>query len=244
MPRKLTFDFSGHRVLVTGGSQGIGLAIAESFSEAGAKVSITGTREAATDYEGDLSQFEYFQVDLSQPEERISLAESVGEISVLVNNAGLSNPNGAEFEMEGFRHTMEVDLVAPADLSFLFSESLADMQGSVINVGSLACFLAIRDGPAYTAAKAGLLGLTRALADKWAPRGVRVNLVAPGFVETRLTRGLHESERFTENLKKILPIQRWAAIEDIAPAVLFLASDGAAYITGQSIIVDGGFVLR
>ena len=244
MTRKLSFDFSEDRVLVTGGSQGIGLGIARAFAASGSRVCITGTRASAESYDDDLSQFEYFQADLSQAEDRISLATAVGDISILVNNAGLSNPDGAEFAMEGFRHTMEVDLIAPADLSFLFSKSISEKQGSIINIGSAACFIAIRNGPAYTAAKAGLLGLTRALADKWAPEGIRVNLVAPGYVATRLTGGLHESDRFTENLKKILPIQRWGTAEDVAPAVLFLASDGAAYITGQTIISDGGLLLR
>lgn len=244
MARQVSFNFTGKRALVTGGSQGIGLSIAEAFHSAGAEVCITGTRFCAGDYDTELSPFSYFQVDLADPQARIALAEYVGEIDILVNNAGLSNDGGAEFEMEGFRRTLEVDLVAPSDLSFLFYESLAARRGSIVNIGSAACFLSIKNVPAYTASKSGLLGLTRALGDKWASKGVRVNLVAPGYVETALMSEFSAQEGFTESLQKILPMSRWGTPEDISPAVLFLASDGAAYITGQSIIADGGLMLR
>lgn len=244
MMDQMTFDFTGKHVLVTGGSQGIGLAIADGFHAAGAHVRITGTRPSADDYDGDLGAFTYHQIDLADPDARRTLCEDITSLDVLVNNAGLSNGGGAEFEMEGFRHTMEVDLVAPADLAFQFAEKLSAGGGSIINVGSSASFLAIRDVPGYTASKSGLLGLTRALADKWAPKGIRVNLVAPGYIATQLTGGLQQLDGFTENLKRVVPLKRWGEPRDVAPAVLFLASDHAAYITGQSIIIDGGLMLR
>lgn len=244
MSDQVSFNFTGKRVLVTGASQGIGLSIAEAFHSAGAEVCITGTRSSADEYESDLSIFSYFQIDLADPQARIALAESVGDIDILVNNAGLSNEGGAEFEMEGFRHTLEVDLVAPSGLAFLFYESLAARGGSIVNIGSAACFLGIKNVPGYTASKSGLLGLTRALGDKWAPKGIRVNLVAPGYIETQLMSEFSAQDGFSESLQKILPMRRWGTPEDISPAVLFLASDGAAYITGQSIIADGGLMLR
>lgn len=244
MSASLSFDFSEKIALVTGASQGIGLAIAQAFHKSGATVHITGTRADASEYASDLSAFTYHQADMADPGQRERLCRDVGAIDVLVNNAGLSNPRGAEFEMEGFRHTLEIDLVAPADLAFKFAASLAERRGSVINIGSAACFLAVKDVPSYTASKAGLLGLTRSLADKWAPKGVRVNLVAPGYVATKLTSDFHENETFTKNLEKIIPLHRWGEPEEMAPPVLFLASDAASYITGQAIVADGGLMLR
>lgn len=244
MESQVIFNFKAKRVLVTGGTQGIGLGIANAFYKAGADVVITGTRDKSSDYDTDLSAFSYIPVNLSRALERVTLADQVGDIDILINNAGVSNSTGGEFEMDGFRHTLEVDLVAPADLAFRFSKSLTQRRGAIVNIGSAACFLAIRSSPAYTAAKAGLLGLTRALADKWAPKGIRVNLVAPGYVNTQLVGPLHDNEEFSKSLISTLPIPRWGEPEDIAPTVLFLASDSASYITGQSILVDGGLVLR
>lgn len=238
------FDFSGKKVLVTGASQGIGLEIAKQFHLANAEVVITGTRGDKEDYDGELDHFDYVQTDLSEPEHRKRLAERVRALDILVNNAGISDGSGGEFEMDGFRKTLEVDLVAPSDLAFRFANTLSQNKGSIINIGSAACFLAIKDAPSYTASKAGLLGLTRSLADKWASQGIRVNLVAPGYIDTCMTSSLKSHEKFTENLKRILPLRRWGNPEDIAPAVLFLASPSASYITGQSLIIDGGLMLR
>ncbi|SIN65640.1 3-oxoacyl-[acyl-carrier protein] reductase [Parasphingorhabdus marina DSM 22363] len=238
------FQFSGKQVLVTGGSQGIGLAIAQAFRWAGADVHITGTRKDRKSYKANLSSFDYTQIDLADATARKALPKEVGEIDILINNAGLSNSGGAEFEMEGFKHTLEVDLVAPADLAFGFYESLSRRKGAIINIGSAASFIAIRSIPGYTSSKAGLLGLTRALADKWARDDIRVNLVAPGYISTEVTSALQKRVGFTDNLKRILPMARWGEPEEVASTVLFLASDAASYVTGQSLIVDGGLMLR
>jgi 3-oxoacyl-[acyl-carrier protein] reductase len=116
--------------------------------------------------------------------------------------------------------------------------------GAVVNVGSLASFLAIKEGPAYTASKAGLLGLTRALGDKWALEGVRVNMVAPGFIETRMTARMRVDGDFEKKLLRAVPMRRWGAPSEIADAIVFLASPAASYITGQSLAIDGGLLLR
>ena len=130
------------------------------------------------------------------------------------------------------------------DLSVRLFPALKAGQGAIVNVGSLASFLAIREAPAYTASKAGLLGLTRALADKWATEAVRVNLVAPGFIATRMTASARTNPDFEKRLLKAIPMRRWGDPAEVAQAIVFLASPAAGYITGQSLAIDGGLLLR
>ena len=236
------FDFQGKRVLVTGGTQGIGLGIAEAFVDSGAEVIVSGTRESATDYEDDLSRFTYLRARLDQPEDRAFLVEAAGSIDILVNNAGQSHPD--EFSMTGYSQVIEVNLNAAAELCYLFHPILRERGGSIVNVGSVASFVAIGYAPAYTASKAGLLGFTRAVADQWARDRVRVNLVAPGFIETRMTAGVRADERKAGNTLRAIPLRRFGTPAEVAAAALFLASPQASYITGQSIVVDGGIMLR
>ena len=176
---------TGKTILVTGGSQGIGLATATAFSALGASVHITGTRAAATDYDDDLSGLIYHRADMASDDDRATLAGSVGDLDVLVNNAGTGGSD--EYTTAGFARILAINLTAVMDLSTRFHAGLAASKGSIVNVGSLSSFLALKETPAYTASKTGLLGLTRALADKWSGDGIRVNLVAPGFI-ARLNR--------------------------------------------------------
>jgi 3-oxoacyl-[acyl-carrier protein] reductase len=238
----IRFDFDGKRVLVTGGTQGIGLGIAQAFADSGADVIISGTRASAADYEDDLSRFIYLRARLDRPEDSALLVEAAGPIDILVNNAGQSHPD--EYSMTGYGQVIEVNLNAAAELFYLFHPVLRERGGSIVNVGSVASFVAIGYAPAYTASKAGLLGFTRAVADQWARDGVRVNLVAPGFIETRMTAGVTGDERKAGNTLRAIPLRRFGTPAEVAAATLFLASPQASYITGQSLVVDGGMMLR
>jgi 3-oxoacyl-[acyl-carrier protein] reductase len=238
----IRFDFTDKTVLVTGGGQGIGLAIASAFADAGARVHITGTRAQASDYDSDLSRFAYHQLDLRQPASRAALVERFAGLDVLVGNA--AHVGSDEYNIDGFSETIEANLNASADLCFRFHGQLKRRNGCVIMTGSVASFISLRRTPAYTASKAGLLGLARALADQWAHDGVRVNVVAPGFVETRMTEWAREDDAAHSALLKTVPARRFGRPEEIAPAVLFLASPEASYITGQSLAIDGGLLLR
>ncbi|BFM15062.1 SDR family oxidoreductase [Maricurvus nonylphenolicus] len=235
-------DLTGKVALVTGASQGIGLGIARSFLAAGASVHITGTRPTASDYDSDLSQFTYHQADLSTLEGQHGLYRNIAEIDVLVNNAGIVQSN--EYEGEVFRKTIEMNLNGVMELCQLYAETLIARGGSVINIASLSAYLSLRDTPAYTASKAGLLGLTRALADQWARKGVRVNAISPGFIQTRMTGSYQVDPRVEKKLLSNVPMNRWGQPQDIGGVAVFLASPLAAYITGVSIPVDGGVLLR
>ncbi|MBV7257145.1 SDR family oxidoreductase [Pacificimonas sp. WHA3] len=233
----------GKRVLVTGGTQGIGQATAALFRDAGAKVTITGTRAAASDYDGeDLAGMTYLQCRMTDKAEIDALAARFDALDALVNNAGMGRQD--EYEQDAFEEVILVNLSAVMKLSTLLRPALAKARGSIVNVGSLSSFLALKETPAYTASKAGILGLTRALADKWAPDGIRVNMVAPGFIETRMTSGMRADAGFEKKLLKAVPMRRWGAPEEVAECIAFLAGPGASYVTGQSLAMDGGLMLR
>jgi 3-oxoacyl-[acyl-carrier protein] reductase len=235
-------EFKGKRVLVTGGSQGIGLATARAFQENGATVFVTGTRASAADYADDLSAFTYIAADFSKPDTAAAVAAAAGDIDILVNNAGTGRPD--EYSDKGFRTVIDVNLNSVMALSLALHPTLKARKGAIVNMGSLSSFLALRETPAYTASKAGLLGLTRALADKWAPDGIRVNMVAPGFIRTRMTEIQRTDADYEKRLLKAVPMRRWGEPEEVAETVLFLASPRAPYVTGQSIAIDGGLMLR
>ena len=232
----------GKTALVTGGSQGIGHATAAALAAAGAAVTVTGTRASFADYDSPIDGVGYIQADLSDPAARVALAARFTALDVLVNNAGGGNAN--EYDQAAFEAVIDLNLNAVMDLSVRLFPLLKATRGSIVNVGSLASFLALKETPAYTASKAGLLGLTRALGDKWAPDGVRVKLVAPGFIATRMTARMRTDAAYEARLLKAVPMRRWGEPGEIADAILFLASPAASYITGQSLAIDGGLMLR
>ena len=232
----------GKRVLVTGGSQGIGRATALAFRDLGADVTITGTRAGPGDYDEAMDGLAYVRCDMSIDADRARLADAAGDLDVLVNNAGGGRAD--EYTIEGFAAVVALNLTAQMDLCLRAHAGLKARGGNVVNVGSLSSFLAIKEVPAYTASKTGLLGLTRALADGWAKDGIRVNMVAPGFVRTRMT-GNHRGDAGHEKrLLKAVPMQRWGEPAEIAGPILFLASPAASYMTGASLAIDGGLMLR
>jgi NAD(P)-dependent dehydrogenase (short-subunit alcohol dehydrogenase family) len=242
----LVFDFSGAHVLVTGGTSGIGHAIAHAFATAGAHVTITGTKAAPADYDTDLARFTYHQCRMTEPGDIEAVAASCDRLDVLVNNAGQNLPGGrSEYEPDVFEETVAVNLFGAFRMASATRELLAasDLPGgaSIVNLGSMSSFFGIEMVPGYGAAKAGIVQLTKTLAVAWAEHGIRVNAVAPGVVETNMTKPMMPFEALTAPLLARTPMGRFAAPGEIAPAVLFLASSAAAYVTGQTLAVDGGF---
>jgi len=245
-PERVRFDFTGIRVLVTGGSSGIGHGIARAFAAAGAQVVITGRRAAAADYDVDLSGLEYRSLEVSDGGAIQSLANSLSDLDVLVNNAGATLPGGkSEYLPEVFEESVRINLFGAYRLAAACHDKLAasglDGGASIVNLASLASYFARTPVPGYGAAKAGIVQLTKTLAAEWAKDRIRVNAVAPGLIRSNMTARVQQLPEYTRQDFARMPISRWGTPEDVAPAVLFLASPAARYITGQTVAVDGGY---
>jgi NAD(P)-dependent dehydrogenase (short-subunit alcohol dehydrogenase family) len=240
------FDFSSARVLVTGGSSGIGLGIASAFAEAGAEVQITGTRAHAADYEHPLEAFGYHPLDVRDESGIARVAASLERLDVLVNNAGANFPfQPSEWDPQVFEDSVRVNLFSAFRMAQackpLLAKSALDGGACVLNIASMSSFKAVPIVPGYGAAKAGIVQLTMNLAVAWARQRIRVNAVAPGLIESNMTRAMKGVEALEKPELERTPMRRWGTPGDIAPTLLFLASSAARFVTGQTWCVDGGY---
>ncbi|MEC9347113.1 MAG: SDR family oxidoreductase [Pseudomonadota bacterium] len=237
-------DFTGKRVLITGGTNGMGNAMAHAFRRLGASVTVTGTRPPES-YETDLHGLDVRQFDAGAPDQAERLIASIERLDILVNNGALVLYRGQEFTMEGFRRVMDVNLNGVMQLSTGFRPKLAQTKGCIINVASLAAYGAVRGNPAYGASKAGVVSLTKTLAVAFARDGIRVNGIAPGFVRTNITEVSHTNAAISDAIVAKTPAGRWGEPEDMVGPALFLASDRlSAFVTGQTVTADGGYSLQ
>ena len=239
------FSLRGRGALVTGAARGLGQAMALALAEAGADVAVVDVEpaDARVARQADLSTLTPEAAD-----ELVAWARAeLGDVSVLVNNAGMIRRAPAEeTPADDWHAVIALNLTAPFLLSQAFARPLLakNTRGSIVNVVSMNSFHGGVTVPAYTASKHGLLGLTRALANEWTGRGIRVNGVAPGWMETELTRPLREDgERYDALLARI-PSERWGTPADVAGAVVYLASEASGYVSGGFIAVDGGYLAR
>lgn len=243
------YDYSGVHVLVTGGTSGIGAATAAAYRDAGAEVTITGTRGGASDYDADLSGFRYLQLDVENAENIDQVAAALPRLDILINNAGLALPSLGldEWEPEVFDRAVNMLLNSAFRLARRTVDLLADSKleggGSVVGIGSMSSFFGIGIVPGYGAAKTGLVGLTRTMAVQWGARGVRANTVAAGLTMSGMTAGTFEQEDWLKPTLARTPLGRLGQPADIANAILFLSSPGASWITGQTLYVDGGYTV-
>ena len=237
-------DFTGKTALVVGGSSGIGNGIARAFRDRGARVHVTGTRQGpeayADDDYSDLTGMGYSQLDVGDQDAIAAFDPGLDRLDVLVESAAIVLYKRQEFEPEGFRKVVDVNLNAVMEIGMKFHPLLKASGGSFIILGSVASFVAVPWQPAYSATKGAIRTLTKSLAVAWARDGIRVNAIAPGPVRTRMTEISHENEAVSEKMLMTVPLKRWGEPEDIAGPAVFLASPLAAYMTGQTIPVDGG----
>ena len=234
-------DFSGKKVLVCGASDGIGYGVARAFLEAGAEVAITGTR-TAEEYDNDFSGMQFHSLDIQDAAVITALATQFEALDVLVNCIGSVLWKKAEFEREGFEKILSINLTGAMQLCTEFYDLLEASGGNIVNLDSVVSIRPALNNPAYSASKAGLVQLTKTLAMKWGPKGIRVNSVAPGMVPTKLTANQSSPEQI-EQTNRTIPLRRVGSPQDIADGVLFFASPLAAYTTGQQLVIDGGMTL-
>ena len=250
-----SFRLDGRVALVTGGNRGLGQACAIALAEAGADIALLGRTEpseTAAHVKGLGRSAVYLPCDLATADPA-RLADAVnaaagqlGRLDVLVNNAGIiRRAPAAEVTAADWDEVMTVDLDAVFHLSQAAGRvMLAQGGGRIVNIASMLSFQGGLRVPAYTAAKHAVLGLTRALANEWAARGVNVNAIAPGYMATDNTAPLREDPVRAASILERIPAGRWGEPEDLMGAVVFLACDAARYLHGAVLPVDGGWLAR
>ena len=249
------FSLAGKRALVTGASRGLGQAIAVGLAEAGADVVCASSRRAGTDDTAAYIRATrrtawQVEADLADRDAVLAMADEAerlaGRIDILVNNGGtISRHPAVDHPLEEWDRVLRTNL----DSVFVLSQRLGAKMvergaGKIINIASLLSFSGGITVPGYTASKHAVAGVTRALANEWARHGVQVNAVAPGYFRTDNTQRLQEDPVRSQEISSRIPAGRWGEAEDLAGAVVFLASPAADYVNGHVLVVDGGWMAR
>ena len=240
-------DFSGMRVLVVGGSSGIGNGIAHGFLARGAEVHVWGTRSSADDYsveEGsDLEGLHYAKVNVADFDELTAYEPPFDSLDVLVQSQGFVRYEQAEYAKPGWDDVMGININSVMHTATKFKPMLSEANGSIVIVSSVSGMQANLGNPAYAASKAAAISLTKTLGQAWARDGIRVNGLAPGLVPTKLTAVTTDNEQRAEAALRSIPLRRMGTPEDMAGAAMFLASPLASYVQGHTLVADGGLTL-
>ena len=243
-------DFTGKNVIVTGGFRGIGLQITRRFLEAGANVSATyfsSEKESEAEIARYGEKLRAYKVDFSDEKSVDTVLDKIvddfdGKVDVLINNAGIAKIGlFALSSQESLRSVMQTDFFGMAVCcKKVLLPMIARKGGAIVNVSSVSGIAGIAGQVEYSAAKSAIIGLTKSLAKEMGPKKIRVNAVAPGFIDTDMVRALPEKRK--AEIKDEIPMGRMGTAEEVASAVLFLASEDASYVTGQTLIIDGGLL--
>lgn len=238
------FSLAGQTALVTGANTGIGQAIAVAMGRAGAHVICAG-RSSSAETAGMIASAEELTLDFADPMAARDTFSS-REVDILVNNAGIiRRDDSTDFTEAGWDDVMDVNLKALFFTCQAFARAaLPRGRGRIVNIASLLSFQGGIRVPSYTASKHGVAGLTKILANEWAARGIGVNAIAPGYIETNNTEALRADEGRNKAILDRIPAGRWGQPDDIAETAVFLASPAAAYIHGAVLNVDGGWLAR
>jgi 2-deoxy-D-gluconate 3-dehydrogenase len=246
------FRLDGKVALITGAASGLGAAIAVALAQAGARVAVHGNRRPATDTAKHIGGgAAAFQADLAENDAPKRLFDEVkkhfGRVDILINNAGTIHRNAAEDTLlEDWQRVLQVNLTSVFLLSQQVARDLLARKtgGKIVNIASLLSFQGGIRVPAYAASKGGVAQLTKALANEWAPHGIQVNAIAPGYFSTANTEALQADPIRNRQILERIPAGRWGEPEDLAGAAVYLASPTSNYVTGTIVTVDGGWMGR
>lgn len=251
--RKL-FDLSGRVAVVTGACRGLGLAMSEGLAAGGAKLACIGLHSDYKDLQCRIdacgTELAYFQADLADRSQRGGLIDRIvkhfGRIDILVNCAGIQHRQPAvEFDLARWDMILSLMLTAVFELCQQAARAMERQGGGkIINIASLASFQGGWTVPAYTAAKHGVAGLTKALANEWAAKNIQVNAIAPGYFDTDMCAAIVRDPVREPQIRCRIPAGRWGQPADIVGPLLFLASDASNYVDGHVLLVDGGWMGR
>jgi len=236
----------GLSALVTGGTGGIGGGIAQALRDAGAQVLATGlgaAEIAAAADSPDFAGIETRVLDVADSDAVGSLVAGLDRLDILVNAAGMIVRAGGEFDVATFQRVVEVNLTGSMRLAAACKPLLARRGGAIVNIASMLSFFGSGASPAYSSSKGGVAQLTKSLAIAWAPDGIRVNAIAPGWIETNLTGPLRGDPARSAAIVARTLLGRWGRPEDIGGAAVFLCSPAAGFVTGAVLPVDGGYAI-
>jgi len=239
-------QLDGKTAIVTGGASGIGKAIATAYVEAGADVVIANRSESSGTAVADELDCTFVRTDVREYDQVQALVEATvdeyGALDVMVNNAGIASETTVEeMSLDEWENVLRTDLDGVMHGTKAALPYLKETDGCIVNVASIYGLVGGKGAASYSAAKGGVVNFTQQVAVDYATAGVRVNSICPGFVETPMTEDLLETDRFYSFVRDETPMDRPAQPEEIAPLAVFLASDGASYLTGANIPVDGGW---
>ena len=231
------------QALITGGARGIGFGIADAMLAAGYGVTVTGLTAEEIAAVPKRENLQAAILDVTSDAEVAACIGRLSRLDALVNCAGIILRDGKEFTIPGFQQVIDVNLTGTMRMCLAARPLLEKQGGAIVNTASVWSFFGGGLAPAYTASKGGVAQLTKALAVAWAP-SIRVNAIAPGWIETELTKAAQADQARSDAIIARTPFGRWGRPEDIGGAVVFLCSDAAAFITGTVLPVDGGYMAK
>jgi NAD(P)-dependent dehydrogenase (short-subunit alcohol dehydrogenase family) len=231
------------QALITGGARGIGFGVAQAMLAAGYGVTVTGLTPDEVAAVPAHENLKAVTLDVTSDEEVAACVGALGRLDALVNCAGMILREGKEFTIAGFQKVIDVNLTGTMRMCMAARPLLEKQGGAIVNTASLWSFFGAPLTPAYTASKGGVAQLTKALAVAWAP-AIRVNAIAPGWVETELTKAAQADPARSDAIIARTPFGRWGKADDIGGAVVFLCSEAAGFITGAVLPVDGGYTAK